>query len=154
MTRKQLVVVAGLGSGALLAMAFAFQYIGGMAPCVLCVWQRWPHAAAVGVMALALMVPGRSLPLLGMVAALTTAGIGGFHMGVEQGWWEGLASCTGGSIGNISVADLLNPDAGTAAPARCDEVPWALFGVSMAGWNAITSAGLATIWGLAARHRS
>jgi disulfide bond formation protein DsbB len=26
---------------------------------------------------------------------------------------------------------------------RCDEIPWSLFGVSMAGWNALVSAGAA-----------
>lgn len=148
-----LVALAGAGSAAVLAGAFAFQYIGGMAPCALCLWQRWPHAAAVALMAVALLVPNRWLMVLGALAALTTAGIGGFHVGVEQGWWEGLSSCTGGSISGISVDDLLNPDAAVAAPVRCDEVPWSLFGISIAGWNVITSLGLAGLWALAATRK-
>jgi disulfide bond formation protein DsbB len=150
MTRNQLVALAGFGSAVLLAGAFGFQYIGGMAPCELCLWQRWPHAAAIAVMVVALMVPGRVLPVLGMVAALTTAGLAGFHMGVEQGWWQGLASCSGGSIAGFSTADLLNPDAAVAAPVRCDAIAWSLLGVSMAGWNMIASGVLAAIWGVAA----
>lgn len=146
------VAIAGLGSAALLAGAFAFQYIGGLAPCALCLWQRWPHAAAVVIMLLALLVPNRWLMALGALAALTTAGIGGFHMGVEYGWWEGLQSCSGGSISGISMDDLLNPNAAVAAPVRCDEVPWSLFGLSMAGWNMVLSLGLAAVWGLAARR--
>lgn len=154
MTRSQLIGLAGLGSAALLIGAFGFEYIGGMAPCQLCIWQRWPHAAAVLIMGIALMVPGRIWPLLGLAAALTTAGIGGFHVGVEQGWWEGLASCTAGSISGISVEDLLNPNAAVAAPVRCDAIPWALLGVSMAGWNMIASLALAGIWGLAATRQA
>ncbi len=149
---RALAALAGLGSAALLAGAFAFQYIGGMAPCALCIWQRWPHAVAVAIMLLALLVPNRWLMALGALAALTTAGIGGFHMGVEYGWWEGLQSCSGGSISGISMDDLLNPNAAVAAPVRCDEVPWSLLGLSMAGWNMVVSLGLAGVWALAARR--
>lgn len=139
--------LAGLGSAALLAGAFAFQYLGGLAPCTLCLWQRWPHAAAILILLPALLWrPARGLLLLGALAALSTAGIGLFHVGVEQGWWQGLTSCSGGSIANISVADLLNPNADVAAPVRCDEIAWSLLGISMAGWNALISLGLAGIW--------
>lgn len=150
-TRNQLVAMAGLGSLALLAGAFGFQYIGGLAPCQLCLWQRWPHAAAIVIMVTALALPGRILPVLGALAALTTAGVGMFHVGVEQMWWEGLASCSGNSIAGLNVSDLLNPDVAIAAPIRCDAIAWSLFGISMAGWNVILSLGLAGLWLLAAR---
>jgi disulfide bond formation protein DsbB len=153
-SRTQLVLIAGLGSAAILGGAFAFQYLGGLAPCQLCLWQRWPHAAAIGVMILALFLPGRALPFLGMLAALTTAGIGMFHVGVEYQWWEGLASCSGNSIAGLSVNDLLNPDVAIAAPIRCDAVAWSLFGISMAGWNVILSLGLAGVWAIAAGKRA
>jgi disulfide bond formation protein DsbB len=151
LSRRLLILLAGLGSAAVLAGAFAFQYLGGLAPCTLCLWQRWPHAAAVAVMALALALPSRAWPWLGALAALATAGIGGFHAGVEHGWWEGLASCSGGSIAGLSVETLLDPTAEVAAPVRCDEVPWSLMGISMAGWNMLVSLGLAGLWLMAAR---
>lgn len=152
LTRRTLTAVAMLGSAALLAGAFAFQYIGGMAPCQLCLWQRWPHAAAVLIGVLALALGWRVLALLGAIAAATTAAIGAFHVGVEQKWWEGLASCTAGSIKGISTADLLNPDVVVAAPVRCDAIAWQLLGVSMAGWNVIISLGLMLVWVMAARR--
>lgn len=152
LTRRTLIAVATLGSAALLAGAFAFQYVGGMAPCQLCLWQRWPHAAAVLIGALALALGWRALSLLGAIAALTTAAIGVFHVGVEQKWWEGLASCTAGSIKGISAADLLNPDVVVAAPVRCDAIAWQMLGVSMAGWNVILSVGLMLVWVMAARR--
>ncbi|NJM82872.1 MAG: disulfide bond formation protein B [Tabrizicola sp.] len=154
MTRAELTLVATLGSAALLAGAFAFQHIGGMAPCQLCLWQRWPHAAAVLIGLVALTTGWHGMAWLGALAALTTAGIGVFHVGVEQGWWEGLASCTAGSIAGISAADLLNPDVAVAAPVRCDAIAWQMFGVSMAGWNVILSLGLAAIWVLAATRKA
>ena len=91
------------------------------------------------------------LPLLGIVAALATAGVGMFHVGVEQQWWEGLASCSGNSIAGLDVNDLLNPDVSIAAPIRCDAIAWSMLGISMAGWNVILSLGLAVIWAMAAR---
>jgi len=151
MTRQNIVLVAAGGSLALLVGAFAFQYIGGLAPCTLCLWQRWPHAAAVLIGLAALALPGRTLPLLGALAALTAAAIAGFHAGVEQGWWEGLASCAGGSIAGISMDDLLNPAADVAPPIRCDQIAWSFAGLSMAAWNMVISLGLAAVWVLAAR---
>lgn len=149
--RPFLTLTATLGSAALLGGAFAFQYLGGLAPCALCLWQRWPHAAAILIGLVALATGWRALLWLGVLAALVTAGIGLFHVGVEQAWWQGLATCTAGSIAGISTADLLNPAADVAAPARCDAIAWAMAGISMAGWNMILSLGLALIWLLSAR---
>lgn len=152
LSRKMLILLATLGSVGLLGGAFAFQYFGGLAPCQLCLWQRWPHAAAILIGVIALATGWRGLAWAGALAALATAGIGGFHVGVEQGWWEGLATCTAGSISGISTADLLNPSAPIAAPIRCDAIAWEMLGISMAGWNMILSLVLAGIWVAAARR--
>lgn len=152
-TRKSLTLIATLGSAAILGGAFAFQHIGGLAPCQLCLWQRWPHAAAILIGLVMLATGWRGLAWLGALAALTTAGIGVFHVGVEQAWWEGLASCTAGSIAGISAADLLNPAIDVAAPVRCDAIAWSMLGISMAGWNVILSLGLAVVWSVAALRR-
>ena len=151
MTRQMTVLAAAGGSLALLLGAFAFQYFGGLAPCTLCLWQRWPHAAAVLVGLLALGIGGRVLPGLGALAALTTAGIGGYHTGVERGWWPGPTTCTSGAIDGIDPAALL--DQILAAPlVRCDEVAWAMLGLSMASWNAVASVLLAILWVMAMRR--
>ena len=151
MTRRHLIWIATGGSAALLLGAIGFQYIGGLWPCTLCLWQRWPHAAALVFGALALTLPHRIWPVLGAVAALTTAAIGLFHVGVEQTWWEGLATCTADTMGNVSLNDLLNTDVNVGAPVRCDAIAWQLFGLSMAGWNMLLSLGLAAVWISAAR---
>lgn len=152
MTRNQLIIVAAGGSLGLLLGAFAFQYIGGLVPCVLCLYQRWPHAAAVLIGLLGLKIGGRVLPLLGALAAATSAAIGAFHVGVEQKWWDGLATCTVDTLSGVSGADLLNTDLTVGAPVRCDAIPWEMFGVSMAGWNVIVSGLLVLIWLAAARR--
>jgi disulfide bond formation protein DsbB len=120
----------------LMAGALGSQYIGGLYPCEMCHWQRWPHEAAIGfaILALFLKAPVRTaLVALAAIAILVSGGIGLFHAGVEYGWWEGITSCASTARGG-SLADIL------AAPiVRCDVPQWALFGVSLAGFNAIFS---------------
>lgn len=152
LSRRALILLATLGSAGMLAGAFAFQHLGGLAPCPMCLWQRWPHAAAVVIGAVALIaLRGVVWPLLGALAALATAGIGLYHTGVERRWWEGPDTCTSGPIGGMEPGALL--DQIMAAPVvRCDEVAWEMFGLSMASWNAVLSLALAMIWLMAARR--
>ncbi|PIE12558.1 MAG: disulfide bond formation protein B [Rhodobacterales bacterium] len=153
MTRPNLILLAAGGSAAMMLGALGFQYIGEMPPCKLCYWQRYPHVAAIVIGVLALMIPGRGLPMLGALAALTTSGLGVYHTGVERKWWPGPSSCTGGGdLSGLSGGDLLNMD-GPAGVVMCDQVPWEMFTLSMASWNAIASLGLALIWLLASRSR-
>lgn len=150
MTARTLILLAAAGSVLLLGGAFLFQALG-WAPCALCLWQRWPHAAAIGIGALALALPRVPLAPLGALAAATTAGIAVYHSGVERHWWLGPTSCTsaGGGVGGLSGADLLS----TEGPSLvlCDQFTPFLFGLSMANWNAILSVGLVLIWLAAAR---
>lgn len=150
---RPIAAFAAAGSALLLGGALAFQYIGGLAPCALCLWQRWPHLAAVAIGVLFLLLGWRWLLLLGALAAASSAAIGVFHVGVEQAWWEGLQSCTGNSIAGLNAADLLNPAVDVAPVARCTDIAWAMFGISMAGWNVLISAGLALIWLRAFRQK-
>jgi len=152
MTRKTLILLAAGGSAALLLGAFGFQYLG-YAPCKMCLWQRWPHGAAIVIGALALLMPFAILPLLGALAAATTGAIGVYHAGVEQKWWQGPTTCTSGDIGGLSTQDLF--DQIMAAPlVRCDDIAWAFLGLSMASWNAIISFALVAIWITAARTKA
>ncbi|MEM8648285.1 MAG: disulfide bond formation protein B [Pseudomonadota bacterium] len=144
MTQRAFIGLAAFGSFALLSGAFIFQSLG-YAPCPMCLWQRYPHVVAIVIGLIALILPGRILPLLGAGAALTTAGIGAFHTGVERGWWEGPSTCSSQSIGDLSPEELLDQIM-NAPLVRCDEVAWQLLGLSMASWNALFSLGLAALW--------
>jgi disulfide bond formation protein DsbB len=145
-------MIAAAGSAALMLGALAFQHIGGMAPCKLCIWQRWPHVVAIGIGAVAALsiLPARLLAGAGAIAALATAGVGAYHTGVERKWWDGPASCSGGGVSDQSAQDLFAQI--MAAPlVRCDEVPWEMLGLSMASWNAVASLVLACVWLMAWR---
>ena len=153
MTRSLLIFLAAAGSALMLAGAFAFQYVGGLAPCHLCLLQRWPHAVAALIGVLALLIPGRLLPLAGALSALTTAGLGLYHSGVERRWWPGPNTCTSGDISHLSVGDLTDQLLANTTVIQCDQVAWAMGGLSMASWNMLGSLLLVALWLMAARQR-
>ena len=134
-----------LGSLALLLGAFAFQYLGGLAPCHLCLLQRWPHAIAVALGLLVLAWPRRALALVAALVVLVGTGIAVYHVGVERAWWAGPTSCTAPAPAAQSAGALLDQILATPV-VLCDQVAWSLWGVSMAGWNAILSLGIAWLW--------
>lgn len=137
---------------ALMLGALGSQYIGGLYPCEMCHWQRWPHDAAI---VLALFAFGTRvekaahiLVVLAALAIMTSGAIGVFHAGVEYGWWPGITTCSTTAAG-VSLEDIMK-----APVIRCDVPQWTLFGVSLAGFNAVFSLGAGlTILGLLARGR-
>ena len=150
--RPRLIGLATAGHIGLLGGAFLFQ-LAGYAPCAMCLWQRWPHAAAIalGVAALSGVAP-RAMAAMAGLAALVTSALGFFHAGVERRWWPGPSSCTGGGdLGALSGADLLSTGVADRI-VLCDDVVWQ-FGLTMAGWNGVLSLVLAAIWLAALRSR-
>lgn len=137
--------LAGAGSAALLLGAWGSQYIGGLAPCHLCLIQRWPHAAAVLIAVAAVASGKRILALPGALAALITAGYGIYHTGVERGIFEGPTSCTSSGTANMTPDQLLDHIL-NAPLVQCDVVAFEFLGLSMASWNAIFSLLLAGLW--------
>lgn len=132
-----LLVPVGLLGGAL-----GSQYLGGLHPCEMCYWQRWPHAAAIGLAALAFSGAAdsqrsRMLTLLAALAIAVSGAIGVYHAGVELKIFEGITGCTA-TASAATTAELL--DKLMKVPLiRCDQVQWSFLGISMAGWNAIVS---------------
>ena len=127
----------------LLGGALGSQYIGGLHPCEMCHWQRWPHAAAILLAALAFTDSAgssrsRTLTLLAAVAVAVSGAIGVYHAGVEAGIFEGFTTCT--ATRGLSLQDIMK-----VPVVRCDQVQWSFLGISMAGWNAILSIGGASL---------
>ncbi len=135
-------------SAATLGAALISQYVFGLHPCVLCIYQRWPYVAVMvlcaGALALGRNETARaSLLALSGLALLIGMGIAAYHVGVEQHWWAGTAECSADALNTAKTVDQLRAMLETAPVVRCDEVAWSLFGISMAGYNVLVSLGLA-----------
>lgn len=134
----------------LLGGAYLSEYAFGLYPCEMCWWQRYAHFAALALALLSTVAPPRRLWLASAgLALLAAGGLGAYHAGVEYGWWEGVTAC-----GTVSAAGGDPLEAIMNAPlVRCDQAPWSLFGISLAGWNFLvsTAAGAAVLTLLAAR---
>lgn len=143
-------VFAFLASAAMLAAAHGFEHFADLPPCPLCLKQREVYWAALAIAgpsaAWALAVRRRGTPRLAafLLFAVFAAGavVAGFHAGGELDWWALPATCTG-ATGSVSLQDLQAFLGGESQRApSCGEVPWSFAGLSMAGWNALISAGL------------
>ncbi len=126
---------------ALLGGALISEHVFGLYPCEMCMWQRWPHMVAIVFAILALIFRSQNwswLLVIGAALAIIVSGlIGGFHAGVEYGWWEGITSCAT----NLADSDDLLGSIMNAPLVRCDVAPWSLFGISLAGYNFLLSVG-------------
>lgn len=143
-------LLAAVVSAAMLAAAHVFQRFG-YEPCLLCLRQREVYwialpAALVGL-ALLTRRPEQQRVVPALLAAVFLVGFGtaAYHAGAEWKWWPGPQAC-GASLGGVDVSRLdafLQGDTGRVI--RCDEAPWRMLGLSMAGWNALVSLGLAAL---------
>ncbi len=91
-----------------------------------------------------------------LVAALANAILGGFHAGVEWGFWPGPSTCSGGELNlNLGAGGLLG-QLDAVKVIRCDEVQWRFLGLSLAGYNALISLLMAALalWPLVVSRRS
>jgi disulfide bond formation protein DsbB len=145
---------------AALCVAWLAQYAFGLAPCELCYWARYAYwvTIALGLVAIFFSRKPKArkfwLYLVG-IAFLGVVGISIFHVGVEQGWWQGTSACVGESTAGMSTEELTNAIM-NAPVTRCDEPAFTFLGLSMAGYDAIYAALLAwfTLWGASRRaHR-
>lgn len=133
------ILICGAISASLYAGALWFQYGSGLAPCNLCLWQRWPHIIIpmLGVLALFLRKP-RPILIAITITAATSVILAAYHAGVEWQFWSGPEGCTASLTSGDDMTNLT--DSLLATPiVRCDAVAWSFLGLSMAGWNSLFS---------------
>lgn len=152
---RLVILLLGLSASAIILLALASQYIGGLVPCALCLQQRLPYYVGAPLALFAYWWAGHNrLSGRGLLAPLAVifglgSALAGYHAGVEYGWWAGPQSCGGTNATLGSTTDLLNA-LQTSKLVRCEDAAFTLFGVSMAGYNFIASVGLTglALWGL------
>lgn len=139
------------GSALLLALAailgaLAFEHLWGLAPCPLCLEQRYAYYAGLPALFLALVLVSadrrRAAALVFFVVALAflaNAGLGIYHAGVEWKLWAGPDSCAqaAGPLKPLGKAGM--ESLASARVVRCDVAAWRFLGLSLAGWNVVAS---------------
>lgn len=139
-----LLILVGTSS---LAFAYTAQFGFDLEPCILCLYQRVPFAAAIVLGVIGLIRPQWLVAVfaLAVAAFAINSGIAVYHVGVEQHWWVSAAGCGASeTLGQVSTTDLL-ASLNTKPPKPCDAVDWTFLGLSMATWNIVFSGGLAAI---------
>jgi disulfide bond formation protein DsbB len=154
--RIPLILILAAAS-AVLGAAWLFQLVGGLVPCELCLYERWPYYAALVLALVALAFPTAGGPRAGLALLgllfLASAALGFYHAGVEQHWFAGPSSCTSSG----SAAETLEQFKARLLGQKtvmCDEIQWSVFGLSLAALNAIASLLIAVFafWSMSKRQ--
>jgi disulfide bond formation protein DsbB len=152
---RRAALVVALASFIVVGSAISSEIFGGLAPCVLCLYQRIPYAITIALGLIGFAAPRFLVPvlLLSALAFLVGGGIAFYHVGVEQAWWQGTEACVGTQSKTASIDELRAQIMATPV-IRCNDIQWSLFGISMAGYNVLTSLGLAGYCLLALRKHN
>jgi disulfide bond formation protein DsbB len=147
LTQLQIALIILVIAAATLGGAWIFQ-LNGYAPCELCLKQRIPYYIGVPLALITVLAVVRHQNTLLLPDFIGLALLFGFstlfgiyHSGVEWGFWQGPTDCTGSLTQAGSVNDFLK-QLQTVKVVRCDAVAIRILGLSLAGWNAVISAGL------------
>lgn len=127
-------MLVGLGAALALAVALALQLVGKLAPCPLCIYQRYPYLAVVLVCLVGLWWRPRLALAAAALALAVNVGLAGYHVAVEQGWLPLPESCA--TVGSATTVEELRRQL-AAAPARCDQISATFLGLSLAAWNGL-----------------
>ena len=148
---SQLLLAALVLGFVTIAGAWFFELVIGLAPCPMCLTQRWPYYIGLPILAVGLIMIKSTNINIARISALATAllFLGGaifaaYHSGVEWHFWTGPADCSGGEDLSASVGNLL-ADLKTAKVVSCVDAAWRLFGISLAGYNVIISAAISAL---------
>ena len=133
--------ISYLVSSLMLISAFYLEYFHGALPCDLCITQRWFHGAIIAysfiiiLMIKKTLIYNQLLLLGGAILWLSSSSAGLYHFGIEMNFWTGPDGCSSNiDFSKDTLTYLLNK-----SPIKCDEVMSEIFGLSLAGWNALAS---------------
>ena len=125
----------------MLLSAFYLEYFHGALPCDLCITQRWFHGAIIGYSFIIILIINKTsisyklIILVGSILWLSSSLAGLYHFGIEMNFWTGPDGCSSNiDFSKDTLTYLLNK-----SPIKCDEVMFEIFGLSLAGWNALAS---------------
>ena len=146
----------GTISMSMILFALISEYVFGFTPCSLCLIQRYPHMLVAITSIWLVFFRTHDLfmyPLNTLVMAFSII-LASYHVGVEQGIFQGPQSCSSSNLSSVSEksAEALLEEILNASVVRCNEVAWSFMGLSMATWNLILSMALFIGWTVSTLH--
>ena len=145
LTFRRAILAVLAASIAVVGGALLFQYVGGLAPCELCLYERWPYYIAIVAAAVASRRGGDGASIGGALLTLVfiaSTALAFYHVGVEQHWFAGPTACTGSARGARARSTTCGRSFCTQQPVRCDA---AAMGARRASrwpaWNLVASLG-------------
>ena len=141
MSTNNIFKISFIISSLMLLSAFYLEYFHGALPCDLCITQRWFHGAIIGYSFIIILIINKTLisnkllVLVGAILWLSSSLAGLYHFGIEMNFWTGPDGCSSNiDFSKDTLTYLLNK-----SPIKCNEVMFEIFGLSLAGWNSVTS---------------
>ena len=141
MTNNNIYKISLLASSSMLLSAFYLEYFQGALPCDLCITQRWFHAliitySLISIFILEKLINVKIFILIVLSFTWLASSIAGlYHFGIEMNFWTGPDDCSSNiDFSKDTLTYLLNK-----SPIKCDEIMFKIFGLSLAGWNALLS---------------
>ena len=133
-----------------LSGAYTSQYVFGMEPCILCLYQRIPYFVIVLLSGIAIFLKKFQTLRIMLIFICSLALIAGgatafFHVGVEYGKFSLTDGCVVGEAEVPSTLEEMTTQIMGKPNVPCDKPQFVFLGLSMAGWNFMFSASIGLI---------
>ena len=117
------------------------EYIG-FTPCQLCIYQRWPWYLIIFLSLISIFYNKKVYPYNKFTIFMIfvgSAAYAGWHAGIEWAFWEGPTTCVTGTNKIESHNNLLENIQNIQSFVSCSEAGFRFLGISLAGYNFISS---------------
>lgn len=129
----------------ILLIVHIMQHFFELAPCELCIWQRYPYFVALSG---AVLVPLHK-EILALTLQTFSFFIGSlialYHTLIERGFLAGHAGCSSTFKGNLSI-DALTVVIENTPIVKCNEILFSFLGLSLSNYNLIISVAITLIF--------
>ena len=119
----------------ILSIAYFIEYILKIPPCSMCTYQRIPYYLVIFVILLSFfeIINFKKLIVILILLTLINLGLSFYHMGIEQGFFKELSTCTN----NLKANDMQNllEELKKQKIVSCKDIPFTILGFSLATIN-------------------
>ncbi|AIL64982.1 Disulfide bond formation protein B [Rickettsiales bacterium Ac37b] len=143
LNHRNILIFIFIASVVAISTALISEYVFGLKPCILCIYERIPYILTIifSIIGLGINKLKKITLVLCLLTFISSTILSLYHVGVEYHIFEGTSSCNSApSISNqtLTIEELRNQILQNQRPS-CSEVSFRFIGISMTGWNSILS---------------